>query len=41
MDQSDLSTGGNLFRLDYPPGPIVNSPGFLVIVSTYTSQEKF
>ena len=27
MDQSDLFTGGHLFHLEYPPGPIVNLPG--------------
>ena len=30
MEQSDLFIGGNLFHLQYPPGSIVYSLGFLV-----------
>ena len=30
MDQSDLFTGGHLFHLENPLGPIVNLLGFLI-----------
>ena len=33
MEQSGLLTRGNLFHLEYLPGPVVNLLGFLVYTS--------
>ena len=33
MEQSGLLTRGNLFHLEYSPGPVVNPLGFLVYLS--------